>query len=231
MSNLQYPGQRISRNPFHNNSQAGEGSFGLHLQPQQARNAEGRRQSLMDNDRDVTGVFSIQRPSNAHRILVVGVYSVYVMEMTLGKAKWLWTEMNKYRTLWNDFTRGDFDSWFNILVSRDSFWLEVWNETEIIGVIYWTDMAQIVDCEMHGMFFDRELASKVELCREVGKWFFTYFPEVHRMTTITPAIYHATIRLLRRVGFREEGRKREVWLMNGNWIDQIISGLLASEVL
>lgn len=175
-------------------------------------------------------MLSVERPDDTYRVLRLAPYSVYEMRLSLDKAKWLWEEMNKYRTLWNDFTRGDYESWANTLVSHDSFWVEIWDES-LVGIIYWTDMFQISDCEMHGMFFDRDLASKVELCRQVAAWFFIRFPEVHRMTTSTPSIYHATIRLLRRVGFKEEGRKREMWLMNGKWVDQVISGLLASEAI
>lgn len=158
-------------------------------------------------------------------------YDVYEMRLTLEKAKWLWDEMNKYRTLWNDFTRGDFDSWYNILVAKDSFWLEVWKDEQIVGVVYWTDISQIVDVQVHAMFFDRDLAGKVEICQRIAWWFFLKFPECHRMTATIPSIYHATVRLLKRMGFTEEGRKRESLLMYGNRVDQMIFGLLASEVL
>jgi RimJ/RimL family protein N-acetyltransferase len=167
----------------------------------------------------------------AEPVIVLQPYEVFEMQFTLEKAKWLWNEMNKYRTLWNDFTRGDFNSWFAILTAKDSFWLEVQKDGEIVGIIYWTDMVQIVDAQAHCMFFDRDLANKVEICQRVIWWFFTNFPECHRMTATIPSIFHATSRLLKRIGFREEGRKRQSLLMKGNRIDQMIFGLLASEVL
>lgn len=164
-------------------------------------------------------------------LILLEPYEVFEMHFTLEKAKWLWTEMNKYRTLWNDFTRGDFDSWFAILTAKDAYWLEVTKDGETVGVVYWTDMIQIVDVQVHCMFFDRNLANKVEVCQRIAAWFFITFPECHRMTATIPAIFHATSRLLKRVGFKEEGRKRQSLLMHGNRVDQMIFGLLASEVL
>lgn len=164
-------------------------------------------------------------------IITLAPFEVFEMRFTLEKAKWLWDEMNKYRTLWNDFTRGDFDSWYDTLVAKDSFWLEVQKDGQIVGVVYWTDMVQIVDVQTHCMFFDRDLASKVEICQHIARWFFTNFPECWRMTATIPSLFHATSRLLKRVGFKEEGKKRQSLLMHGNRIDQMIFGLLASEVL
>lgn len=153
------------------------------------------------------------------------------MRLNLEKAKWLWDEMNKYRTLWNDFTRGDFESWYKTLVSADTFWLEVWKDDKLVGVVYWVGLSQIVDVQVHAMFFDRDLAGKVEICQRIAWWFFLKFPECHRMTATIPHIYFGTVRLLKRMGFKHEGRKKEALLMNGNWVDQMIFGLLASEVL
>lgn len=158
-------------------------------------------------------------------------YEVREVVFTESMAKWLWIEMNRYRTLWNDFTRGDFDSWFNSITSNDSFWLEVRKDGELVGVVYWNHMAQIIDVQVHCMFFDRNLIDKTELCKTIAQWFFLRFPEVTRMTATIPAIYHTTSRLLKRLGFKEEGRKRKSLLMGGKSVDEMIFGLLASEIL
>lgn len=158
-------------------------------------------------------------------------YDVVEMKFTEETAIWLWNEMNKYRTLWNDFTRGDFDNWFNMIVAKDSFWLEVLKDGESVGVVYWANMYQIVDVDVHCMFFDRDLVSKTEICNMIARWFFLHFPETTRMTATIPAIYHTTVRLLKRMGFKEEGRKRQSLLMYGNKVDEMIFGLLAVEIL
>lgn len=152
--------------------------------------------------------------------------------MTLDKIKWLWEEMNRYRTLFNDLTRGSADNFYTVMTLPDSFWLDVLDEQDrLVGMIYWTDLAQMIDANVHLMFFDRKPAEKLELCKAVAKWFFDYFPQCNRMTATLPEIYHATIRLAEHIGFRREGRKRKSQLMGGHYVDEIILGLLASETL
>lgn len=173
-----------------------------------------------------------KRPVDADRVLIhLEPFDVVELKFDLDTAKWLWWEMNKYRTLWSDVTRGDFRTWYATITMTDSFWLEILHEGEPVGVFYWTDLRQITDCNVHAMFFDRNLVSKTEICVRIIAWFFQNFPEVHRMTATVPAIYHATVRLIKRIGFKYEGRKRESLLMYGNKVDEMIFGLLASEVL
>lgn len=227
-------GSRHGRRPdtLPDSSQTREGAAGIHCKPRQAWHHSRREPDRVDNNADAAGVLRRERESDPSRVLIrLAPYDVYEMRFTLEKAKWLWDEMNKYRTLWNDFTRGDFDSWYALIVAKDSYWLEVWKDDLIVGVVYWTDIAQISDVQVHAMFFDRDLAGKTEICQRIAWWFFLTFPECHRMTATVPAIFHSTVRLIKRMGFKEEGRKRESLLMYGNRVDQMIFGLLASEVL
>lgn len=151
--------------------------------------------------------------------------------MTLDKIRWLWSETGRYRTLFNDLTRGDVNNFYTVMTLPDSFWLDILDDQDhLVGMIYWTDLAQMIDANAHMMFFDRKPAEKVELCKAVAKWFFSYFPQCNRMTATLPEIYHVTIRLTRKIGFIEEGRKRKSQLMGGRFIDEVILGLLASEI-
>lgn len=166
------------------------------------------------------------------RLLVdCGKWKVHELELTAEKTKWLWDQMQKYRTLFSDFTRGDVQNFYNLIALRDSLWLEVVDENQqTIGMIYWTDMSKIIDADVHLMFFDRRPAEKVELCKDVARWFFKEFPQFHRMTATLPVIYHATIRLAGHIGFRREGKKRQSQMMGGNKVDELIFGLLSSEI-
>lgn len=158
-------------------------------------------------------------------------WQVRNMVMTLEKIKWLWDEMNHYRSLFSDLTKGSADNFYNVIMQPDSFWLEVVDANELlIGVIYWTGMGQVIDCDVHIVFFDRKPTEKIPLCKEVAKWFFAEFPQFHRMSATLPEFYHATIRIARRIGFRLEGRKRQSQLMGGRYVDELVLGLLASEV-
>ena len=100
----------------------------------------------------------------------------------------------------------------------------------MVGIVWFGDMDQVVDCTAHMVFFDRQPAEKLELCRTLMQWMFDQFP-LHRITVTPPAIYHATIRLLEKLGFTKEGCKREAVLLGGKWNDQLIFGITRKEAL
>lgn len=181
---------------------------------------------------DAGGLFSSEREVDPGSVLIrLAPYTVVECRFTLELAEWLWTEMNKYRTLWSDYARGDMDVWYDTISDGDSFWLLVLKDGRPVGTVRFAGMGAVTDVEAHVMFFDRVLTDKVELAQMVARWFFLEFPGCHRLTAIVPAIYHSTVRMAKRVGFREEGRKRESLLIGGRRVDEMLFGLLASEML
>lgn len=52
---------------------------------------------------------------------------------------------------------------------------------------------------------------------------------LRRVTTFFRADNERTARLVRRVGFTEEGRMRKAWLVDGGYVDSIVVGLLREE--
>ena len=161
-----------------------------------------------------------------------GELRVVELVLTINKVQWLWTEMRKYRSLFSDLTRGDPSNFSSLITLKDSYWLEIIGpEDDTIGIVYWTNLYQLIDADVHSMFFDRKPAEKVDLCKEIARLFFTRFPQCHRMTATLPVIYHATIRLARRIGFVEEGTKRQSQLMGSKYVNEVILGLLAEELL
>lgn len=165
-------------------------------------------------------------------LLTHGKWTAHELELNLEKTKWLWEQMKRYRTLFSDFTRGNANNFYDLLRIHDSFWIEVVDDKqETIGIIYWTAMGKIIDADVHLMFFDRKPAEKREFCKAVARWFFNENPQYNRMTATLPVIYHATIRLAKHIGFRQEGRKRESQMMGCKMHDELIFGLLAKEIL
>lgn len=176
-------------------------------------------------------MLSSERGVEARCVLAYGEWSVVELALTPEKLKWIWEEMNRFRTLFSDFTRGDFDTFYAVITSHDSVWLEILDgQGQTVGIAYWTDMLRMLDAECHLIFFDGKPAEKTELCREIARWFFIEYPQFHRMTATLPHIYHATIRLAKRIGFVEEGRKRQARLIGGRLVDEVILGLLAEEL-
>jgi len=77
-------------------------------------------------------------------------------------------------------------------------------------------------------FFDRKAGDKAEVCKAVIKWMFKGFP-IHRINVTPPELYRATIHLLRRIGLKEEGVKRESVLLGGKWRNQALFGITRTE--
>ena len=151
--------------------------------------------------------------------------------MTPEKITWLWGEMKKYRTLFSDLTRDKEDNFAGLITQAFSFWMEVVDENDdIIGIIYLTEMHLVTECSVHILFLDKKLSEKQLLCRKVLRWVFDEFM-FHRLTAVVPKIFFMTVRLAHKLGFVDEGIKREAHLMGGKWIDELQMGLLRNEVL
>lgn len=158
-------------------------------------------------------------------------WRVHEMQFNREKLKWLWNQSKQYSTLYTDLTRGDEQSFVNLVTSPDTYWMEVMDQAndEIIGLLYLTEIDPAVDCKIHSMFFDRRPAEKVDLCRDALKHVADKF-YFHRMTAAIPSIYHATRRLVEKLGFVQEGERQEVYLMGGKWVNELVFGLLTSEI-
>lgn len=164
-------------------------------------------------------------------VVVSGKYSAVELVLTQEKVTWLWNQFNQYRTLFSDFTRGDLDNFINVLILPRSYWLEIRDDAtgKSIGIIYLTDITSPTESICHVVFFDRNLSEKVPLCKDLMRYVFHKFG-FHRLTAIVPDIYHATIRLAEKVGFKREGLVREALLIGNQWRDEIHFGILQSEV-
>ena len=163
-------------------------------------------------------------------ILRVGPWEVKEMVLTWDKVEHLWETMKKYKTLFSDLTRNDFSNFFKSITRPNTLWFEVWNgNSEIVGLVWLSDIEMTVDGSAHMVFFDRQPAEKQLVCQALIKWVFKHYP-LHRVTVTTPAIYFATQRMLRRMGFTLEGTKREAVLMDGKWVDVQFYGMTRNEV-
>lgn len=187
----------------------------------------------MDRQLDEAQVLSTERGAEDRGILlVVNPWRVRELELTQEKINFLWGRIKAFRTLFSDFTKNRFERFIEVLNDPASYWLEITDSTGTsIGLFYVTRLDQIIDAEVHVIFFDRQLTNKVEITKLILFHVFQQFVGLHRLTVTVPAIYHATIRFAKSVGFKHEGRMRERFLFGGKWVDEVVMGLLASEVV
>lgn len=162
-------------------------------------------------------------------ILKVDRWSVREVELTVEKTKALWEMLQRYKTLFSDLTRSDQENFVRVITAPHTMWFEIIDYDVIVGIIWFGDLWQVTDCTAHMVFFDRRPAEKIDLCKAVVRWMFDNFP-LRRMSVTPPKIYHATVRLLEKIGFRQEGCKRDAVLLGGKWNDQLMFGILRHEV-
>lgn len=188
----------------------------------------------MDDGADDIEMLSTQRRGNVGSVLDArwGDWVAREMVMDYDKIKWFWDTIQAHRALFSDLTRGNVENFANLILANSTFWIEVVeiNTGKIIGVMYVTDIQQMIDASVHIIFFDRKPKAKSTLCRMVLEWLFHEF-SFRRLSAYIPATYWVTLGLARQVGFVEEGRRRQALLLNSRWVDEIVLGILRSEVI
>lgn len=162
-------------------------------------------------------------------ILRVDRWEVKEMVLTWEKVETLWEMMRKFTTLFSDLTRNDFMNFFKVLTQQQTLWFEIWEGDSLVGMLWLTDMELTVDASAHMAFFDRKPAEKEAVVAALIRWVFQHYP-LHRMSVNVPRMYHATHRLVERLGFRREGTKREAVMIHGKWDDVKSYGMLRAQL-
>jgi hypothetical protein len=160
--------------------------------------------------------------------LEVDKWIVQDLTLTPEKVNALWRVIRRHRTLFSDLTRDDPANFIRAVTAPHCLWLEVRERDILTGIIWFGDMHLVTEMTAHMAFFDRRAQEKLMLCREVIKWVFHSFP-VHRINVTPPDMYVATIRLLEKIGLKQEGVKREAVLIDGKWRNQVLFGITRSE--
>lgn len=163
-------------------------------------------------------------------LLSVGQFDVKQMTLSWPKLLLLWEQIKRFRTLFSDLTRGDLENFVRYVTSPETLWLEICRGKELVGVVTCENMYKIVDIDAHVLFLDRNLAEKVPVCKATVLWLFDTFP-IQRVTVQIPDMYYATVRLVKNIGFRVEGKKKQSVLIGGKWIDCYVFGMTRQEAM
>ena len=115
----------------------------------------------------------------------------------------------------------------NIASPKAMVW-EVWNDAELCGILWLADVVPGHDARCELAFWDGKLSGKAKLINSLFQG--PVFGEplnLHRVTVEIPRYMHALGRWLeRRVGFQQEGIRREAMLKDGTWHDKLLYGKL-----
>lgn len=156
-------------------------------------------------------------------------WEVREMVLTHQKMGRLWQMLQQYPTLFSDFTRNKPSAWITQVTSPDTYWLEIYENKNLVGLIYFEGMLARRDIDAHMVYFDRKPAAKVAISRDVIEYMFKTFP-IRSIVVTPPVIYHATLRMLTKLGFHREGFIRGAVPLGGRLCDQVIYRITRSAV-
>jgi len=161
--------------------------------------------------------------------------NVYVMELTPENIRKFWEKARKYKWLFNEQLRGDFNKFLGCFVEQDSAGNITarglnWVVDDFVGVL---NLTNITDSEAtaHISFLDGRIRGRKDLAIEMLKYAFVTYG-FHRINTATPLFDKlATINFIKSLNFVPEGRKRKCVFYNGEWWDELHFGILKEEFL
>ncbi|MEK0324153.1 MAG: GNAT family protein [Nitrosopumilus sp.] len=181
----------------------------------------------------------VQSLNNYEEILKEDGYSVRMLHefgirkeyMTPAKIGELWNEFKKHDVLFMDEIKGDPEAFIDIMLNPRSMWMEIFSleKDKPIGIASLNKIIPGFDAEGHFSFWDGKGSGRENLSLLILKWVFTRY-KLRRITGMIPLNQKGTLRFIKRLGFQEEGVKREGTLRHGRWIDLAIFGLLHSEL-
>jgi len=137
----------------------------------------------------------------------------------------VWTEMNKFPILFDDFKRGDFKYFMSLFMDPDNLILQCGD----YGLARARGIHPGGNCEIHLTFWDRRFKGRQEECRMGLRWLFYHF-RLERATIVIVESSKAAIRFIKTIGFQQEGVLRNSFLFKGKYLNSIIFGILKEEL-
>lgn len=151
--------------------------------------------------------------------------------LTPQKIQELWIEFSKHDTLFSDYTRGKVEPYLDVLFHPGAVIAEIYNLSKGTphGVLMMTRVIPGFDALAHFTVWDSKVRGKEMLFLQMMRYWMREF-NLHRLSAEIPGHMTGVIRFARRLGFVEEGIRREGNLHKGAWMDMTMFGILQSEV-
>jgi RimJ/RimL family protein N-acetyltransferase len=143
----------------------------------------------------------------------------------------LWKLYSEHETLFSDHTEGRLEPFLDMLMNPRSIWFEFYHtEQEApVGVAYLTRIIPFFDAEAHLAFWDGIASGRQPVVWELMDMMFEEF-NLRRISAAIPVYQSGTIRFVKKLGFQEEGTRRDAVLKHGGWFPQTLLGILREEL-
>lgn len=161
--------------------------------------------------------------------------SIYLMPLNQENLTNFWEKTKKYRTLLYEEVGDDFSKFINLFVCEEGDKLQskgiLYVMDDFKGVFHLTDMVPGKNAQVHVTMLDGRFRGRVRITQELLKYAFKKFG-FHRFTVEIPVYVNPpTFKFIKELGFKDEGRMREMVEYKGRWFDCVIFGLLREEAL
>lgn len=161
--------------------------------------------------------------------------SVRFMPLHLDNIKKFWEKSRQYPTLFGEEISGDYKKFVNMIVREGPHGIEVnglfWVVDDFVGMFYMTDIEPGLDALVHYSFFDGRQKGRLDLCQAMIRYVFEKY-QFHRLSIELPLFVNVRTReFVDKIGFHQEGRKREKAFFNNQYFDVACYGLLRKDVL
>lgn len=151
--------------------------------------------------------------------------------LTAEKIRDIWIQYSQHDTLFSDYTEGKVKPFLEMLLNPRAIIAEVFDmEDEIpIGALMLTSVIPNFDAMAHFTLWDSKGRGREPVFIAMMNLWMDEF-NLHRLSVEVPKPQSGVIRFIQRLGFTQEGIRREGTIHTGKWLDLVMFGILRTEV-
>ena len=156
-------------------------------------------------------------------------------KLSIGKLRFLFDKLSQFDTLFNDYTKGDFDSFLQkfLRIECDGNLTPIgliW-EVDDVGILFLTDFnTDIGEAYGHFTFWDRIYRGRADLCRRMIEYVFEDL-NLRVLRTDVPLYAKPTLFFVEALGFHHDGRFRSAVPYREQWFDVNHYSILREEAI
>lgn len=151
--------------------------------------------------------------------------------VTPNKIQEIWLEYSQHDVLFSDYTAGSVEPFLDMLFDPRAIIAEVFRVDNGLpyGLVMMNRVIPRFDALGHFNLWDSKVRGKeIIFWRMMELWMNEF--DLHRLSAETPVFMRGVIRMIERLGFKEEGTRREGTIHKGEWMDLKMYGILRSEL-
>lgn len=163
------------------------------------------------------------------------VYKIRPMAWDLEEIEKAWKRWKNYEIL-SDDVPSTLDGFTIYVTGNGAIWFEVVDEQgDQVGLVYLSELipslttGRYISCQFHATIWDAKIGPRIELARAFIIRIIQVFG-FHRIQCEIPLRFGGAIRVMKRIGFKEEGILRSARRYHGEWYNVLLFGLIENEV-